>query len=209
VLASGERGDAVARLQLALIAAGQSLPVSTAQQSQLPDGIFGGESLSAVRGFQSEHALKVDGIVGKNTLEKLDRALPTTRKAGCCSNGQQGNAERAMSFIGGANFRAAVAGGLAGITLPSSVRFLDAAQEAAARSVYGTRRRRQRLLLPAGQELPQLCGGTDRVPGGERHHEHRGQPVRTTAHSLSPERDQPFDTALGSEWSGDRDPLLN
>jgi hypothetical protein len=110
VLASGEGGDAVSRLQLALIAAGHSLPISTAQQSQLPDGIFGAETVNAVRGFQSEHALKVDGIVGKNTLEKLDRALPpTTRKAGCCSNGQHGNAERAMSFIGGANFRAAVA----------------------------------------------------------------------------------------------------
>lgn len=148
VLASGERGDAVARLQLALIAAGKSLPVSTAQQSKLPDGIFGGETLSAVRGFQSENALKVDGIVGKNTLEKLDLSLPpATPKTGCCSNGRQGNAERAMSFIGGANFRAAVVGGLGGITLPSSVRFLDAAQQATARGVYGTSLDFTRILL--------------------------------------------------------------
>ena len=35
------------------------------------DGIFGSQTISAIKRFQSDYGLKVDGIVGKNTLNKL------------------------------------------------------------------------------------------------------------------------------------------
>ena len=35
------------------------------------DGSFGPDTLKAVKQFQKDHKLKVDGIVGKNTYQKL------------------------------------------------------------------------------------------------------------------------------------------
>ena len=152
-LGAGERGDAVVRLQLALIAVGETLPVSTANQSKLPDGAFGGETVEAVRSFQRRQSLKVDAVVGRDTLARLDQLLPLSEhKAGCCANGQVGNAERALSLVGGANFRAAVGAGIAGasiagISLPSGVRFLTPSQEATARGVFGTSLDFSRIVL--------------------------------------------------------------
>jgi hypothetical protein len=147
-LASGERGEAVVRLQLALIALGASLPLSTADQSKVPDGVFGSETLQGVRAFQSRSSLKVDGIVGKNTLSKLDEQLPASApKVGCCANGRRGNAERALGFIGGANFRAAISASVGGIVLPSGVRFLTPAQESTARGIFGSSLDFTRIVL--------------------------------------------------------------
>lgn len=39
------------------------------------DGIFGNETLNAVKAFQKAHNLTVDGVVGKNTLGKLEAKL--------------------------------------------------------------------------------------------------------------------------------------
>lgn len=69
-----ERGQAVAVLQQAFLDLGFLLPLSIRQGS--PDGIFGNETLKTVRDFQARHRLKVDGIVGRNTMEKLDQLLP-------------------------------------------------------------------------------------------------------------------------------------
>jgi peptidoglycan hydrolase-like protein with peptidoglycan-binding domain len=70
-----ERGPAVAVLQQALLDLGFPMPLSMRQGS--PDGIFGNETLKTVRDFQARYRLKVDGIAGRHTLEKLDELLPS------------------------------------------------------------------------------------------------------------------------------------
>jgi hypothetical protein len=62
-LQMGNRGDHVRRLQQALNRAGV-MDISV-------DGIFGSDTLSAVRAFQSSHNLDADGIVGPKTWTAL------------------------------------------------------------------------------------------------------------------------------------------
>ena len=61
----GCRGDAVKRLQQALIDAGYKSYVRSA------DGIYGQWTYDAVRAYQKDVGLSVDGIAGKNTQNKL------------------------------------------------------------------------------------------------------------------------------------------
>ncbi|PHP67252.1 peptidoglycan-binding protein [Zhengella mangrovi] len=70
VLARGSRGNAVATLQRHLSALGYPLPI---------DGTFGPQTERAVRAFQSDHGLAVDGIAGPRTLEGLRLATPGNR----------------------------------------------------------------------------------------------------------------------------------
>jgi peptidoglycan hydrolase-like protein with peptidoglycan-binding domain len=65
-LESGSRGDAVAVLQSALVAAGYELDV---------DGIFGSATYEAVREFQNDNDLDVDGVVGPNTWAALEEYI--------------------------------------------------------------------------------------------------------------------------------------
>jgi peptidoglycan hydrolase-like protein with peptidoglycan-binding domain len=62
-------------LQLALIDLGQAMPRSTRQGQTLPDGIFGSETLQAVKDFQKASSLVVDGVVGRDTLAELERQV--------------------------------------------------------------------------------------------------------------------------------------
>ena len=62
----GDKGEMVKQIQRAL--------------HLLPDGIFGKITEEAVRAFQSEHGLKVDGIVGPATLAKLGIAVAAGMK---------------------------------------------------------------------------------------------------------------------------------
>jgi N-acetylmuramoyl-L-alanine amidase len=62
----GDKGEIVKQIQRAL--------------HLLPDGIFGKITEEAVRAFQSENGLKVDGIVGPATLAKLGIAVATGMK---------------------------------------------------------------------------------------------------------------------------------
>ena len=71
----GERGQAVAIVQQAYVDLGHAMPNSTVATGTM-DGIFGKETYSVTRHFQSRHGLGVDGIVGKQTLAKLDALLP-------------------------------------------------------------------------------------------------------------------------------------
>ena len=61
----GCRGDAVKRLQNALIDAGYKSIVRKA------DGIFGQWTYDAVKAYQKDHGLAADGIAGKNTQNSL------------------------------------------------------------------------------------------------------------------------------------------
>ena len=60
----GCKGDAVKRLQSALLAAGYS-------QVKVADGIYGQWTYDGVRAFQKDRGLAVDGIAGKNTQNAL------------------------------------------------------------------------------------------------------------------------------------------
>ena len=62
----GDKGEMVRQIQRAL--------------HLLPDGIFGKITEEAVRAFQSENGLKVDGIVGPATLAKLGIAVAAGMK---------------------------------------------------------------------------------------------------------------------------------
>ena len=69
VLKKGDRGGAVRELQEQLIELGYSLPRFGA------DGHFGDETEAAVKAFQRDQKIKVDGIVGPETKAKLKEAL--------------------------------------------------------------------------------------------------------------------------------------
>lgn len=75
-LKSGSKGSAVALMQSMLISCGYALPKYGA------DGSFGAETLSAVKQFQQNHGLTVDGVVGKLTyaalLQAYSHVLPST-----------------------------------------------------------------------------------------------------------------------------------
>lgn len=60
-LKKGASGELVRYLQTQLIAAGYDVGGKGA------DGVFGSDTLSAVRAFQSDHGLTPDGVVGKQT----------------------------------------------------------------------------------------------------------------------------------------------
>jgi peptidoglycan hydrolase-like protein with peptidoglycan-binding domain len=67
----GEVSGAVAKIQQALIDDGFEMPIST-QKTGSPDGIFGRETKSTVILFQEKYSLETDGVVGRNTMRKMD-----------------------------------------------------------------------------------------------------------------------------------------
>ncbi|MFN7135604.1 MAG: peptidoglycan-binding domain-containing protein, partial [Myxococcales bacterium] len=69
-LANGARGEAVKRLQTALMDLGYTLPQFGA------DGGFGGESRRALEQFQKDRGLAVSGRLDAATLRKLDEVSP-------------------------------------------------------------------------------------------------------------------------------------
>jgi hypothetical protein len=71
-LEKGCQGDGVAAMQQALLDLGYDLPISTGNGQKPPDGIFGKETDAAVRAFQADQELAVDGDVGKDTMRALD-----------------------------------------------------------------------------------------------------------------------------------------
>ena len=62
----GDQGDAVRAVQLALIRLGHSLQST---------GNYGPATRLAVKRFQAQHGIEVDGLVGTETARALDRAL--------------------------------------------------------------------------------------------------------------------------------------
>lgn len=74
-LKQGERGQAVAIVQLALIDLGFAMPNSTSGGRMMPDGIFGPETANRVRSFQMANGLVSDAVVGRLTMAALERAI--------------------------------------------------------------------------------------------------------------------------------------
>ena len=64
-LSYGSSGEEVRKMQNALINAGYDVGSSGA------DGVFGANTLAAVKRYQTDNGLEVDGIAGNNTLGKL------------------------------------------------------------------------------------------------------------------------------------------
>jgi hypothetical protein len=89
----GETGEAVRLVQEGLAADGIPLPISTNEETGELDGIFGPETRGGVREFQYKYAGdgllepygQADGIVGRNTMGKLDELAQRgkTTEAGC------------------------------------------------------------------------------------------------------------------------------
>lgn len=68
------QGEAVKKVQAALIALGYSLPQHGA------DGVRGPETIAAVKKFQQDHGLQVDGDPGPETVGKLNKLLAANPK---------------------------------------------------------------------------------------------------------------------------------
>jgi len=77
-LRSGQEGNGVKCLQVALTALDYELPRSTHDGSIAADGIFGPETKTVVMEFQRDNGLKADGEVGPRTLTCLDNLLSRT-----------------------------------------------------------------------------------------------------------------------------------
>ena len=67
----GYIGYPVRILQQALIHLGLPMPRSTSKFGS-PDGVYGSETRTKVIAFQKKHKLSRDGVVGQNTMAKLD-----------------------------------------------------------------------------------------------------------------------------------------
>lgn len=68
----GEKGDAVAIVQMALVDLGFDMPKTTGNGKKLPDGVFGAETDAALKAFQKANSLTADGVAGKQTLSALE-----------------------------------------------------------------------------------------------------------------------------------------
>jgi len=71
----GSTGPHVAIVQKAFIDLGLAMAITTKKGA--PDGIFGGETESRVWQFQARTGLTKDGVIGRETMTKLDELLPT------------------------------------------------------------------------------------------------------------------------------------
>lgn len=74
-LRSGSTGEAVKKIQQALIDLGYPMPIST-KKTGSPDGIYGTETKGTVRQFQIDQSLKgKEGVVGAETMAAFDKLL--------------------------------------------------------------------------------------------------------------------------------------
>jgi hypothetical protein len=70
-MGAGEQNDGVAQVQEVLVADGFQMPKSTKPNGEM-DGGFGQETKDTIVAFQEKHGLKVDSVVGRETLRRLD-----------------------------------------------------------------------------------------------------------------------------------------
>ncbi|HHM04514.1 MAG TPA: peptidoglycan-binding protein [Gammaproteobacteria bacterium] len=71
----GEAGEAVRKVQQALLDLGFDMPITTRQGTREPDGVFGAETRRTVKAFQTMQGIARDGIVGRQTLGELEGRL--------------------------------------------------------------------------------------------------------------------------------------
>ena len=61
------------KVQKTLVNLRYPMPITT--RRGIFDGIYGKETADTVRAFQKDYGLKVDGVVGRKTIRKLDELL--------------------------------------------------------------------------------------------------------------------------------------
>ncbi len=88
-LSSGSRGDEVKKLQQALVDAGYNIGTAGV------DGSYGPDTTAAVKKYQQDKGLQVDGIAGEKTLGSLYSAGQTTQQASPTTSGLH------LSYISG------------------------------------------------------------------------------------------------------------
>jgi len=96
-LRQGARGTGVRALQMALIDLGFPMPVSTNSGRNLPDGIFGAETAKTVGAFQRANDLTADGVVGQNTMARLDALIAAQSDLVVQSDILSGNKSKGLS----------------------------------------------------------------------------------------------------------------
>jgi N-acetylmuramoyl-L-alanine amidase len=144
-LGVGDEGQFVKEVQQQLIRAGFPLPRFGA------DGQYGTETEMAVMRFQRKYGLRVDGLVGPITLDKLNQVLSTTRPVidfplptGVFRQGSQGEEvrqiQRALKQI---NFDPGTIDGIYGPNTEDAVRRFQSMYAALAEDgIYGPNTRR-------------------------------------------------------------------
>lgn len=123
-LKKGDNGQFVKEVQQDLIRAGIRLPRFGA------DGDFGDETEKGVREFQRKHGLSVDGLVGTQTLSKLDeviKAKKTTTSiklpSGTLRRGDRGeNVRKVQQALKQLNFNPGTVDGVYGARTQDAVR---------------------------------------------------------------------------------------
>ena len=73
-LTLGAKGDGVSQLQEALYDMGYTMTKSFARLKRA-DGIYGEETVAAVKAFQKANGLVIDGISGRKTLSLIDKLI--------------------------------------------------------------------------------------------------------------------------------------
>ncbi|WP_421385392.1 peptidoglycan-binding domain-containing protein [Bacillus salacetis] len=148
-LGEGDQGSLVREIQHKLIRAGIALPRYGA------DGIYGAETEMAVMKFQRRHGLRVDGLVGPQTLGKLNEMLTISSPAnefplpsGILRDGSEGNGvrqlQRALKQI---NFDAGAIDGIYGPKTEDAVRrFQETYAELKNDGIYGPNTRKYILM---------------------------------------------------------------
>jgi peptidoglycan hydrolase-like protein with peptidoglycan-binding domain len=82
---------------MALVDLGFPMPISTNSGRNLPDGIFGAETAKTVIAFQRAHELTTDGVVGQNTLARLDELIAAQSDLVVQSDVLSGNKSKGLS----------------------------------------------------------------------------------------------------------------
>lgn len=73
----GERGNDVRLIQQALIDLRIHPMTNSIKKYGSPDGIYGSETKSAVKKYQKKIGFTDDGVIGQDTMQDLDSALPS------------------------------------------------------------------------------------------------------------------------------------
>lgn len=113
----GSTGDDVVKLQNALIEAGYNVGSTKA------DGVFGKNTLAAVKKYQEDNGLTVDGIAGKNTLGKLYSTSGSTSTNTSTGTASTGSTAKTTTASAGSNTSNATANTAAttNTTTPASI----------------------------------------------------------------------------------------
>jgi peptidoglycan hydrolase-like protein with peptidoglycan-binding domain len=152
------RSEAVAILQQALIDLGYPMPITTAHGTKPPDGIYGNETRRTVLQFQIDEGFPrkgQDGKAGKDTLARLDARFPASGPAPPPAPPAPPSVPVAVQDVVAAitDLAKKIPAPIlksAGVVLPTTLRFLNADEQAEAMKVYAGSMDFTKVLLSDG-----------------------------------------------------------